>query len=348
MSFRSGKILPLRADVDPALSGVDGLHELMQRPAFCGLAVLQDDRVVMEHYASDFGPERFHSIQSITKTFIHLATGRLVDEGVVDTSRAIGDYIPEAGPAYRDVSVQQALDMDVCNNFAEDYDAPYAPCPAPGAPVGYAREEIAMGWRLPPEGETEFGVRSFASGLVASPRDGLNRATLYKSANTDVLGWIIESASGKRLAEHVGAIVEAAGIESSLHVSLDCEYVPVLSGGGVMTARDLARYGLLIARGGIGIDGDAVGSSSFLADAMSGAGTHYDGKTGRQRYRNHLLSNGKWAGHPGYAGQFLMVNPEKRAAAAFFSVLETPYGDREGYFSEIISVLENVFDSMNP
>jgi CubicO group peptidase (beta-lactamase class C family) len=145
-----------------------------------------------------------------------------------------------------------------------------------------------------------------------------------------MLGWIIERASGRSLASHVEETVTEAGLEAVFHVSADCESVPVLSGGGVMTARDLARHGLLMARRG----------GAFLADAMSGAGTQYGGSP-TLRYRNHLMSNGTWVGHPGYAGQFLMVDPAKQAAAAFFSVLETEYGEREGYFAEIIAALDD-------
>jgi CubicO group peptidase (beta-lactamase class C family) len=149
-----------------------------------------------------------------------------------------------------------------------------------------------------------------------------------------MLGWVIERASGRTLSSHVEDIIDAAGLEGSFHISADCQGVPVLSGGGVMTARDLARYGLLLGR-----------ATGFLADAMSGAGTQYGGAPDL-RYRNHLLSNGRWIGHPGYAGQFLMVDPAKRAAAAFFSVLETPYGGEEGYFARVITVLGAVMAAL--
>ncbi|MFN4142374.1 serine hydrolase domain-containing protein [Aestuariivirga sp.] len=337
-SFRSPEVWPLALRPDPLPAVAPGLRRLTDQPAFCALTVAQADRIVFERYAEDFGPRRLHSIQSITKTFVHLAMGRLVADGLVDPGRPIGDYVPEAGSAYAAASVQQALDMDVCSNFSEDYAAPYTPCPAPGEPVGYARQEIAMGWRLPPEGEAEFGVRAFASGLVKLPRQGHGRETLYTSPNTDMLGWVIERASGRGLSEHVEAIVEAAGLEDAFHISVDCEGVPVLSGGGVMTPRDLVRYGLLIARSGAGLVGPTVGSAAFLADTLTGPGTRYSGPD-NLRYRNHMLTNGRWVGHPGYAGQFLMIDPAKQAAAAFFSVLETPYGDREGYFQEIMTSL---------
>ena len=329
LTVRAPCVLALRQAEHPALGDAKGLDRLLRAPGFCALVIAQEDRIVLARHAADFATGRPHSIQSITKTFAHLALGALIAEGRVDPARAVGDYVPEAGEAYARASVQQVLDMDVASNFAEDYADPYAPRPAHGAPVGYARQEIAMGWRLPPEGEAEFGVRSFAAGLVAAPR-GEGHATRYASPNTDMLGWIIERASGRKLASHVEEIVAEAQLEDAFHISADCEGVPVLSGGGIMTARDLARYGLMIARRG----------GAFLKDAMSGAGTHYGGAP-RLRYRNHLMSNGTWVGHPGYAGQFLMVDPAKRAAAAFFSVLETEYGEQDGYFAEIVAALED-------
>lgn len=327
LSFRSPSVLPLTAVENPALGKAGGIERLLRMASFSALVIAQDDRILFEANAPDFATDRLHSLQSITKTFAHLALGRLVESGKVDLARPVGHYVPEAGDAYASASVQQVLDMAVASNFAEDYEAPYSPCPPHGAPVGYARQEIAMGWRLPPAGEDEFGVRSFAAGLVAAPAsdDGITR---YASPNTDMLGWVIEQASGRTLAAHVDEIIAEAGLESVFHISADCEGVPVLSGGGMMTARDLARYGLLIARRG----------GPLLTDAMSGAGTSYGGSP-TLRYRNHLMSNGTWVGHPGYAGQFLMVDPQKRAAAAFFSVLETEYGEQDGYFAEIIAGL---------
>lgn len=327
LSFRAPATLPLTGAEKPVLTGAAGLEELVRTPAFCTLVIAQGDRILLERHAPDFATDGLHSIQSITKTFVHLALGKLVEAGVVDPARPVGDYVPEAGDAYVQARVQQLLDMDVASNFAEDYAAPYSPCPARGEPVGYARQEIAMGWRLPPEGEQAFGVRSFAAGLVAAPR-GDDLSTRYASPNTDMLGWVVERTSGRSLSAHVEEIVAEAGLEGIFHISADCEGVPVLSGGGVMSARDLARYGLLLARRG----------GPFLNDAMSGAGTHYGGSP-MLRYRNHLMSDGTWVGHPGYAGQFLMVDPARHAAAAYFSVLETEYGERDGYFAAIVSAL---------
>ena len=344
LTLRAERVLPLAVDIDRHIGDLPALRRLTGTAAFCGMAVARGDRLVFERYAPDFGPDMVHSIQSITKTTSHLIVGRLVEDGLIDPCLPIAHYLPEIGSGYAGATVQQALDMDLSNNFEEDYAAPYAPAPAPGEPVGYGREEIAMGWRLPPPGEAEFGVRDFAARLTSQDTANTSGLTQYKSANTDVLGWIAESVSGRPLTAFLDAIVNGAGLAGAFHVSLDCEMVPVLSGGGAMTARDLARYGLLLARKGRGIDGRAIGSAAFIEDSMSGAGSRYQRPDGPLRYRNQLFASGPWIGHAGYAGQFLMARPDKQAAAAFFSVLEDEGGHSADYFGEIIAMLAEVLD----
>ena len=344
LTLRAERFLPLRRDIDRRIGQLDAVRALTGSEAFCGMVVLQGERIAFERYAADFGPDTAHSIQSITKTTTHLICGRLIEEGLIDPAAPIGRYLPAIGSGFAAASVQQALDMDLSNNFEDDYAAPYAPAPARGAPVGYGRSEIGMGWRLPPEGEAEFGMRAFAAALESDDVTNRSGITLYKSSNTDVLGWIAESVSGRPLATFLDGIVGAAGIAGAFHVSLDCEMAPVLSGGGAMTARDLARYGLLLARKGRGIDGRQVGSAAFTDDAMSGAGTGYRTPGGRLRYRNQLFTAGPWIGHAGYAGQFLMARPDKQAAAAFFSVLEDEGGHVEGYFDAVIAMLEETLE----
>ena len=121
---------------------------------------------------------------------MNLIFGRLVEEGLIDLSQKVKEYIPEIGSGYAEATIQQVLDMDVINNFDENYAASYEFDPQDGAPVGYNREEIALGWRLPPEGEREFGSREFAASLVSNDVTNPTGYMEYRSPNTDVLGWI--------------------------------------------------------------------------------------------------------------------------------------------------------------
>ena len=88
-------------------------------------------------------------------------------------------------------------------------------------------------------------------------RDCVNRsgACMYRSANTEVLGFIAEAVTGKRLAPWYADVADAAGIEGILHIAVDRTGFPIVNGGIAMSARDLCRYGLLLARGGAGWTG---------------------------------------------------------------------------------------------
>src|SRR5690606_35614588 len=112
-------------------------------PAFSAMVVIRGSHVLHEAYAPDFGPDRPHSIQSIGKMALNLMIGRLVEDGTIALDAPVERYVPEIGSGYRSATVQQVLDMDVANDYTEDFTDPAAT---------YWDHEVAMGWRLPPEG----------------------------------------------------------------------------------------------------------------------------------------------------------------------------------------------------
>ena len=86
----------------PELNLVKGRWWLLAPP--CGV-------IALALLSLNFAADRLHSMQSITKTFAHLAFDKLVAAGRVDPTRSVGDYVPEAGDAYARASVQQVLDL---------------------------------------------------------------------------------------------------------------------------------------------------------------------------------------------------------------------------------------------
>jgi CubicO group peptidase (beta-lactamase class C family) len=300
------------------------------------MVVLQNNHVLFERYAPDFGREGFHSTQSITKSIINLIIGRLLEQGRLSLSTIVGDIIPEIGAGYAASSLKSVLNMTVNNNFIEDYKGnPYSPEPALGEPMGYSRQEIALGWRLPPadEGEEIMSMRNYICRIGAAADNQDNSG--YKSPNNDLLGWIAERASGRHLRSLVQEVVDACGFESVFHMSCDVDFVPMTSGGGFMTTRDLARLGLLFARHGVGVSGEQVGSIEFL-DA-----------TRKQPqiptpvwYQNQMMTNGQWVGHGGFGGQWMAADPESGCSVAFYSVF-TPGGEVE--MESVIAMAQEVF-----
>ncbi len=59
-----------------------------------------------------------------------------------------------------------------------------------------------------------------------------------------------------------------------------------------------------------------------------------------------MFTDGTWIGHGGYAGQFLMIRPDKEAAAAWFSVVGSVYGDADDHMADVIAMLSDVLDDL--
>ncbi len=332
--LRSGSVLPLEERPDSRIASRPDVRELTGQPSFCAMVVVQGDGILFEAHAADCGPDTLHSMQSITKTHLNLIYGRLVADGLIDLGSKAEEWIPEVGSGYRGVTVQQVLDMAVDLAFDEDYAAPWNPPPGPGERRGYGQEEVAMGWRLPPPGVDEVGVRAFA--LTLERADAAGSHTRYASPNSDLAGWIAERASGTDLRRLVAANVEAARLDGAFFVSLDRDFVPVLSGGGAMTARDMARHGLLFAQA----------DNAFVEETRRRRGTCFRDAWQGLRYSNQMFTDGTWVGHGGYAGQFLMVRPDKEAVVAWFSVVETLHGGDDGHMAQVVAMASAILEDL--
>ncbi|MCT8328210.1 serine hydrolase domain-containing protein [Albidovulum sediminis] len=336
LMIRARRILSLRDTPDPRLSAAVEATGLTRNPAFSALVVAEGDRVLHSSHAGDFGPDRPHSIQSVTKLHAHLILGELVASGRIDPDLPVVRYLPWIGSGYAAASVQDVLDMNVENDFTEDYDDPQSGC--------YAEEE-ALGWRLPPDGRAEITLRDFVAGLTGG--DLVNRTghALYKSANTDVLTLIAAAVGDQPPLARLQAIADAAGYEGGFHISLSPDLLPALSGGACLSARDLARFGLLLARRGGAVSGADVGDRMFLERSLHRPAPILGATRGWVRYSNQLMTDGKWVGHAGYGGQFLMADMETGRVAAFLSVLENDSGYDDAYMAHVIRSLEGVLST---
>ncbi len=331
LMVRARRVLDLKDAPDPEIARSAQASGLTAHPAFSALVVAQGTDCLFEAAAPDFATNRVHSLQSISKMHIHLIIGELIAAGHLRLEASVGDILPWIGSAYATASVQDVLDMNVENDFSENYSDPNADC---------FREEQALGWRLPSDDQPELTLRSFIGSLTGSGAAGQTAFARYKSANTDVLTLI--AACFVDLHAKIETIVDAAGYEAAFHISLSSEHLPAFSGGGCLSARDLARFGLLLARQGQAVFGPAVGSPDFLQMSIRRPAPLLGPKRGAIRYSNHLMTNGHWIGHAGYGGQFVMADMASGRVAAFQSVLENDSGYDDDYMTDVIAGLEAI------
>lgn len=332
LTLRADRVLALENRFDRRIGDMDEVRRLTGSNIFSAMVVVRGQHVLHEVYADDFGADCPHSIMSITKTHLNLIIGALQADGIIDLSRSVESYIPDIGSGYAKATLQQVLNMDVANDYTEDYADSFA--------SSYAHE-VCMGWRLPGDNEIDELHADFLK-KISSP-DTTNRSgeSTYKSANSDVLGMVIEAASGRSLRSFLIDIVEAAGLENALHISTDRDGGPWMSGGGSLTARDLARYGLLFARRGHGVDGRQVGNADFI-EATLKQGVPMPKPRHALKYSNQTNTNGRWLGHGGYGGQYMLADLNSGVVGVFYSVLLNRHASDADYSSEIIDMLQSI------
>lgn len=218
---------------------LDGFLAASQTDAF---VVVQRGRVIAEHYANGMTAATPHILMSVSKSMLGLLAGILVARGTLDLDRRCEDYVPElAGSAFEGASVRQLLDMRSGLDFDEDYLA------TSGAIVAYRK---STNWNPLGPGETASDLRSFLPTLTSrlGPHGG---KFSYVSPCTDLLGWIIERAAGRRYADLMSELLwRPLGAAYSAYITVDRLGAPRCAGGMCVTAMDLARVGQLLLNGG--------------------------------------------------------------------------------------------------
>ena len=336
--YRSDLVLKLNKKYNKKIENIPSVKKIIKHKYFCSLLVGKNQEILFEKYASDFNEKTPQTIMSITKMFANLFVGELLEKKIIDLNKKISDYLPNIGSGYASATIQDVLDMNIVNSYSEDYTDPYT--------SSFLHEPVC-GWRLPTNLDDKIGQEEFLNTIQANEKKKLTNSTEfshYKSANTDVIGVLIEKVSGKKLSQWILNAVEAAGFEDALYMGTDRFGMPWISGGGCLISRDFLRYGLLFSRKGIGVGNRKVGSFKFFNQTIKNKGTKYMelSKDKFLYYSNSTMKLGDWIGHSGLGGQFLAVNLKTGITASYFSVIDTPSGTDENYKRDMINMMDEI------
>ncbi len=339
--LRSDLVLKLKKKYKDTIYKKLLVKKMTKQKSFCSLIVGNKQNIYFEKYAKDFSENQPQTIMSITKMFVNLFVGELLNNKSINLDKKVSYYLPKIGSGYASAKVQDVLNMNVINAYTEDYTKAYS--------SSFLHEPVG-GWRLPKSGETHLSQENYLNTIKSKKNKNLKNKSnlaLYKSANTDVIGLIVEKISGKSLRHWMLRAVEAAGFEDGLYIASDRYGMPWMSGGGCLITRDFLRMGLLFARKGKGVGNRRIGSSSFLDRTLKSVGPKYMNLSNNKYlyYSNSTMVSGNMIGHSGYGGQFLAVNLKTGNVAAFFSVLETKSATKESYKVDMIDMLIDLVDT---
>lgn len=92
-----------------------------------GFIVLHKGDVVYEQYFNGQTPWTQHLMFSVTKSFTGTMALMLIEQGLIDETKTVRDYVPElADTAFGDATIRHMLDMTNSIEYIEDYYNPDA------------------------------------------------------------------------------------------------------------------------------------------------------------------------------------------------------------------------------
>jgi CubicO group peptidase (beta-lactamase class C family) len=316
-----------------------------------GMVILHRGRIVFEDYPR-MQPYERPIYWSVTKVLVSAVVSILEQRGAVDLDRGIDTYIPElAASSYAGITVRNILDMATGVDCREEYYDRSSCYHRLMETTGEAHWDDSSG-----DNPYEY-IAALKVGRYAEQGTSFE----YGSINTYILGWLVEKVTGMPFQDAFSReIWTQIGAESDAAFLAPRYGVPMFAGGFLGRLRDVARFGLLFTP-----------SSSVVADRKIISDQHIDKlKNGG---RPELLANARW-GAPdeleqgiakhnvyqwdlvytnndlfkgGWAGQGLLVNPDRDLVAVFV-----------GYFNEdqselavlprLRQVLNGVFGAVEP
>ena len=222
------------------------------------LIVMRDGEFAAEWHAPTCDRLKPHLCFSVSKSVTGILAGILTDKGQLSLDDPVVKYIPESkGSAYGDATVRQVLDMEVALDFNEDY---------LDNTGGFDRYRRSTSWNPEDLKHPSTDLKTF---LCTIPKRNEEHGAIhrYYSPNTDMIGAVLEAASGKRVSEMLSEYIWISmGAHGDAFITVDRVGSPRTAGGMSITPRDLARFGDLVRQKGKGIV-----SESWVADLRNGS-----------------------------------------------------------------------------
>lgn len=232
------------------------VEEYLKATATEGLLIIQHDSILYENYSLGLEPDELHISWSMSKSFVSLLIGMLVDEGKLDLGIEVQDILPNfAGSGYNGVTVKHLLNMSSGVEFNEDY--------------GDFNSDI-----------NRFG-RAFALGtsleeFALSLKNGKPPGTYnhYVSIDTQVLGLLIKEITGQSITQLTQErIWEPMGMECPATWIIDNTEMEVVLGGMNACLRDYAKLGMLYLNDGL-YNGKQIVSKAWIDACLTPDAPH--------------------------------------------------------------------------
>lgn len=288
-SFKESK------NITPQWNNETNLASYMNDNHVKGVIVIKDNKIRMEEYAEGIDQETLWTSFSVAKSISSMLLGVALKEGSIKSlDDELQKYIPEFnGYDYGKVTVRQLLTMTSGIDWNEDYED--------------ATSDVGQMYKAACE-NTESHILTYMKPLKFAHKPGTHWN--YSTGETDLVGILIQKATGKSLAEYISEkIWKPFGMENCAYWLADeCSNLNIGGSGLSASLRDYARLGTLMLNKG------KLGDKNILAEEWIDNATSLLYETNDQGggygYLWWRFKDGSYAA-VGIFGQMLYIDPSK-------------------------------------
>jgi CubicO group peptidase (beta-lactamase class C family) len=261
------------------------LKELNSELETVAFLIIKNDSIWYEDYNDDYGPDSKSNSFSMAKSIVSALLGKALKEGKIkNLEQPVSDFYPQFDSR---LSVGDLASMSSGLNWEENYYSPFSMT-----------------------ARAYFGENIRQQILDLEVTEAPGEEWEYLSGNTQLLGMVIEKATGKHLSAYLSeSFWQPMGMENAALWQLDSEesgmekaYCCIAS-----NARDFARFGKLYKDFGKW-NGEQLLDSSFVATSIQPRfeeTPHYGYGWWLENYRNKEIFYMR-----GILGQYVIVIPE--------------------------------------
>jgi CubicO group peptidase (beta-lactamase class C family) len=215
---------------------IPGLDAYMAEQRTAGLVIVQDGKIVAEHYGLGFDAAGRWTSFSVAKSVTSTLVGAAIQDGSIKSLEdKVSAYIPDLkGSAYDDVTVRQLLTMTSGVRWNEDYEDP--------------NSDVANFNNAKPD----LGLDSTVSYMRKLPRaHPPGTKWHYNTGETNLIGVLVQSATKKSLAAYL-----EEKIWKPFGMASDATWLLGETGGEIggcciqASTQDFARFGQFVLNGG--------------------------------------------------------------------------------------------------
>lgn len=265
-----------------------------------GLIVLQNDEIKLEVYSEEMDQHTLWTSFSVAKSVSSMLVGTALKDGIIKSMEdELQIYIPELKDTdYGKVTVRQLLTMTSGIDWNEDYTDP--------------NSDVAQMYQQPCVND-EAHILTYMKNLKQIHPAGTTWN--YSTGETDLVGILIQKASGKSLAEYLSEkIWKPFGMQQcAFWLADECSHLNIGGSGLSASLRDFARIGTLMLKKGE-INGESIFADEWLENATLNLYQTNDsgGGYGYLWWRN---PDGSYTAN-GIFGQLIYIHPEMNLVIA--------------------------------